>query len=507
MTKTASACRRTGGFLCGALCVLGTAVLGLLGVLNVVFTSDLDLHEKSTTQAISPFDILSAVLLCAVLFLLLRFGDRIDEGRLFCVLAGITLIGGLFLLFSADGSLRADAYYVHEATQQILRGDLSSFSPGGYLFRYPHQLGLVLYELPLTLIAPDAHILFFANLSCVIATDLFVLRITQRLWENDRAVARTAVFLSFAFLPQLFFILFAYGLIPGFTAMCAGLYLLLCFDQGGRWPYLIGGALLLAAAVLIKKNFAIGAAAAVIFLLLRLLRQPDKRRAAACLLVPAVCLLLRPAAYAVFTAATGTETGDGMPSILWVAMGTDPDNRYFGPGWYDGYTEQVYADSGYDTPRAAETGREKLRESLARFRTDPALAADFFGQKLISTWCEPTFQSIWSGPLSWCGQSTHNALARSIYDQGTAYRVLSHGMKGMLLVLLLSALGGVIAERRRPERFAVPCLYLIGGVLFHLAWETKSQYVYPYIFLLIPPAASAQVRLYRRIMRGKADQA
>ena len=80
-------------------------------------------------------------------------------------------------------------------------------------------------------------------------------------------------------------------------------------------------------------------------------------------------------------------------------------------------------------------------------------------------------------------------------------------MKGLLIVLLLSALGGVIAERRRPERFAVPCLYLIGGVLFHLAWETKSQYVYPYIFLLIPPAASAQVRLYRRIMRGKADQA
>ena len=32
MMKTASACRRTGGFLCGALCVLGTAVLGLLGV-------------------------------------------------------------------------------------------------------------------------------------------------------------------------------------------------------------------------------------------------------------------------------------------------------------------------------------------------------------------------------------------------------------------------------------------------------------------------------------------
>ena len=33
-------------------------------------------------------------------------------------------------------------------------------------------------------------------------------------------------------------------------------------------------------------------------------------------------------------------------------------------------------------------------------------------------------------------------------------------------------------------------LYIfLGGFFFHLMWETKSQYVYPYVFMLIPMSA------------------
>ena len=32
-------------------------------------------------------------------------------------------------------------------------------------------------------------------------------------------------------------------------------------------------------------------------------------------------------------------------------------------------------------------------------------------------------------------------------------------------------------------------LYFIGGFIFHLFWETKSQYAYPYVVFIIPVAA------------------
>ena len=40
-----------------------------------------------------------------------------------------------------------------------------------------------------------------------------------------------------------------------------------------------------------------------------------------------------------------------------------------------------------------------------------------------------------------------------------------------------------------------PVIFFLGGFFFHLIWETKSQYVYIYIFLLMPIAADGIARL------------
>ena len=41
----------------------------------------------------------------------------------------------------------------------------------------------------------------------------------------------------------------------------------------------------------------------------------------------------------------------------------------------------------------------------------------------------------------------------------------------------------------------MPFMYFIGGLLFHTAWEGKSQYVYSYVFVLIPFAVYGFVKL------------
>ncbi|HFI0516373.1 TPA: hypothetical protein ACGOXF_001912, partial [Streptococcus suis] len=32
-------------------------------------------------------------------------------------------------------------------------------------------------------------------------------------------------------------------------------------------------------------------------------------------------------------------------------------------------------------------------------------------------------------------------------------------------------------------------IYLIGGFIFHIFWETKARYVFPYVYLLLPIVA------------------
>lgn len=499
--KRKDLCPRAGKWLCGAAFVLSVAVVGFLGALNLVATAVVDTKETVSYHFISPLSVAAFLLLAAALYLFVRFGKAIPTGWLFAAFAGAYLIVGTALIFSVSDMIRADGAMIHDAAISALSGEYGEFAEGGYFFRYPHQLGMVLYEALLGRITVNTRLLFLANLALVIATNGLLFRAAQRLWPDEPLVARLTVVLSFAFLAPLFFILFAYGLIPGCAAMCGGVYLLLCFVQEERWYTLAGGALLLALASFLKRNFAIGIAAALICLVLWLLQKPSARRVLACLFVAAICLLFRPMANAVFTAATGVPVSEGLPYVLWVAMGTDPDNEVRAAGWYNSYNEDAYWENDGDLEASAAAGREKLRDNLTRCAEEPTLAIRFFGKKLISIWCEPTFQSIWSGPLAWWGQSANTRVTRSIYDMGTGYWGLYHGMKAVLLFVLLGALAGLVLERRRPERWLFPCVYLMGGVLFHLAWEGKSQYVYPYILLLIPLSACALARLAQKMKK------
>lgn len=45
-----------------------------------------------------------------------------------------------------------------------------------------------------------------------------------------------------------------------------------------------------------------------------------------------------------FEAATGKKVSKGVPSILWVAMGTDPDNHVRSGGWYNRKYIDVYVN-------------------------------------------------------------------------------------------------------------------------------------------------------------------
>ena len=198
-----------------------------------------------------------------------------------------------------------------------------------------------------------------------------------------------------------------------------------------------------------------------------------------------------------------------MPSALWIAMGTDPENVYSGPGWYSDYCMTAYYEAGCDAAVASEMGREKILENVAYFLNDPNYALEFFKNKFISTWCEPTFQSIWCGSLTQLGQEVYTFCTTSLYDMGAVYSAVYRLCKGVLMVLLVSAAGFCLVRRKDFPVYGMPLIFLTGGALFHLMWETKSQYVYPYIFMLIPLSAAGLSDFYTwlsarwRKFRGK----
>src|SRR5699024_9811533 len=90
---------------------------------------------------------------------------------------------------------------------------------------------------------------------------------------------------------------------------------------------------------------------------------------------------------------TGLKQGDGMPTDSWVLMGLNESPR--APGWYSDINIAILRSNDYDMEKTEEMINEDLEERVNYMLEDPHYTVNFFEKKVLSTWNEPTFQSLW----------------------------------------------------------------------------------------------------------------
>ena len=184
----------------------------------------------------------------------------------------------------------------------------------------------------------------------------------------------------------------------------------------------------------------------------------------------------------------------GVPMISFVTMGTqdNPNVPTLG-GWWDGYNTSVLVENDFDQSKAVQQAKSDLKENLRTFYKQPKYALKFFYKKILSTWLEPTFQSIWTGPLTEKGNIQNSRILKSIYEEKSGYYFLNSFGKvftvSIYLLALIAVIYYIISKKFSVfELFTI--IFFLGGFFFHLLWETKSQYVFIYVLLLIPTAAN-----------------
>ena len=434
---------------------------------------------------------------------LLKLADKINEKAFFCVFAIIYIAMGLYIINGCDTTLRSDPAMVFDAARWVSLGNYDYFEQGSYLHSYPHQTGLMLYDALLRSFGKDASVNFTVNLLMVIGINYVFLKISDITFES-KLVNIVTVVLSFSFLPQLFFVMFAYGLIPGFLFMSLAFYYTLKLVKSEGLIYILPLGVFMALAVILRKNYIIGAFAIVIYLfVMSKSRVKVRLLAAVCVLACAILPMKMILGY--FEYKTGNDLDNGVPSVMWIAMGTDLENRDRAPGWYNGFNYYTYIQQGYNAEPTAEIGVEKLKSNLEQMKSDPKAAVEFFYEKSVSMWCENTYQSIWSGPLEECSQYTENDILRDIYNGGETESGVAFFCESVSQMIWLFLLIFLVAFAGRCDGWQIMLLFFVGGVLFHLMWEGKSQYIYPYVFCLIPCAAYAFVRCALRV-RGAAKK-
>lgn len=464
---------------------------GVLFVFNIVYMASVAYNRTEVVSfGRNPFVcFLIPLLLTVVLFFLTERLAHIDEQKIFRFFSGIYMIGGAYWILNISTRVRSDAMHIYDSARKAGEGDFSFLEVGQDIYNHPWQLGMISYERILGMFSKNTQLLFLVNVLLIIGINLLTYKLADLIFEHNRRTNLLTILLSFAFLPQFFFLAFAYGLIPGFFFMLGAFYFQQKYFAGDGKKNLIWCMLFLCIAVALKSNFTVGAIAIAILFVMQML----KKKQVVCLALAVatlVCAVLPgKALIAAYERESGMELTSGQPKSLFIAMGTDPKNRGMAPGWYCGYNDYTFGQANFNPEVADAEAKKFIRENAAFYAEHPKEAASFFGLKIASVWCDPMFQSLWSGPLSDYEQPVSTRILESLYHGERLERLTRVFMKGYILLLLLMAIAYWADRRNRKYSFAYAWLFLIGGFLIHIVWEGKSQYVYPYLFILIPGSA------------------
>ncbi len=484
-----------------AILIWGLLLFTLLGVSSILVRSNMpmDGSELSNIHLNGWAFFASLVIFVCLIFLLLRLLKYINETTLFIFGLIFYILVGVYLIFHQNDVIRHDALAVLEAAKALNNGDIQSLTDiSGYLHKYPHQLGLVSFERLILTVFGESNIkvFFIINLILSIIDNFFLWKITKRVFKKE-SISKLVIILSFAFLSHLFNILFVYGLTFGLFFAIVGLFFLQIYFEKKSWSMMMLSIIFLTLSDFIRNNYIILIVTIFIVLVFDLLQHKSwKNLAFIALLALSIYGSNNLVSYHYKSLANKTNL-DGEPKIAWVAMGLNDTPLYNRvAGWYDAYVENVYNEYSGNSEKIEEVSKKQIATRTEYMVEHPQYTFNFFKNKFLSTWTDSLFESIWSGPVIKMpveGQKIRGQLMSSIYEGKTLYKVVYYFSALLLAVIYVAVLLAIfiqLFDKPKDGLFTlIPIIYLSGGFIFHLIWETKSQYVYPYVYLIIPLAA------------------
>ena len=316
--------------------------------------------------------------------------------------------------------------------------------------------------------------------------------LAQELCGEKRA-ATAAATLYLLSLPTWLYCTFVYNVNLMILLCAGGAFCFARYAHTKRIGFGVGYAVCIGLAMAAKPNAAVAGIALLICALLHALLNRDWKivlLAVGSILLGRGMLSLIESWYA---ARSGVVFRYDVTMTARLAMGMQ--DSMIAAGWYNGYTEMSCPPEMTLEKEKAQAAAD-IASRLTWMRENPALAAKFYREKLLTMWLDPAYESVWMGAVS-DKTGTMNGLAHMIYRDDTPIRraMTAYMNAAQNVVFGLSAVGGArLMKKGDMAALALP-VTILGGTLYHLIFEAKAQYAYPYMVYMLPLAAIGLCRL------------
>jgi len=419
------------------------------------------------------------------------------------VLINTVVLGLILIIFVSTTQLYPlyDQAKVLTAVKHLFVYDYSDFLPGGYMDRCDVQWGIMLYFYAISKICGRVSILVFQllNVLYILIANFAVYKISSRLFSrNTAAIIHLALCL---FIPQWFYSSFVYGTVPSYMLCTLAVWIFTeLVYRGKKWLSILVMALLMSIAIVLKTNSVIVMIALIILSLYIAIseKKPEFIIYSALFILCWMEMTKTVNGYVNYMTQIQCQ---GMPRMSHIAM-AQQDNSDKGPGWYNGYVDELYEASGFDKETATSEAKNNLNESMARFKSNPASLISFISRKVVTQWNEPTFESLYIlyGRDSIPGM---NSLTLNIVNPTTSLNAALREIMNLIHVMVMfgALMYFILGWKKISISQLSLAIIVIGGFLFHILWEAKSQYILNYFLLLIPYSV-AGVKMFAECILG-----
>jgi hypothetical protein len=540
---------RVGRVLSEVLVVLVAAALGILAAMSIVLTVWLKLGDEGdltqnmwifTMSCPSSWPILlggaaGLAMVVALCRLAWSRGGILDGRRALIVLVVVTTVLQVawVMLQQTRNCYWGDSWMISAFVDKVMDGGYGALMTGPlvdmdhdarlYFACYPFQSFWFFWCLLMRTVFGDLSLMAI-QLVNVLANELTVVCLV--LIGHDvlhGAGSRRVLFVLVALcLPLYWLCSYVYGnacgMGLGFLFLLLQVRALTCEDGRRRLVLIAVSAIPLALCLCFKATFVLFAIGALICWVVVALsrRQPLPLVVLVGALLAANLASGVPAR--VLTQLTGIDTSHGMTTLTHLEMGLRDDMQEFttaydeeaatvSPGGWSRHAQNAWAAAGGDAAEQNSTALSEIGEDLSGFASDPAYTFWFFGTKLASEWCDPTFQSLYYSSMVADSSGERFNPVDMDTTLGVTCEGLTYVLDGYETVVFMGAFLACVGMIRRRD-LAAPALLLAAtffvGFGCYLLWEEKSVYAFPFLVVILPLAASGVASVFEAIRDGRA---
>lgn len=414
--------------------------------------------------------------------------DRLLSNKILGIITTVWLILLIVWILVTIEAPVYDQMEVLKAAYGLVHGDYSQWDYGIYMYLNVHQNGIALWYALFYLLFPNRTVLAIEifNLVCWFGTICGISKLTFQYFESAR-LSRIVYLGMLSFFPAWGYVTYVYGTVPSLFLCVWAINMEKKYEESGNLQYGFYTAILLFLAVMWKQNSLVFVIGIGILFLLDVIRTKRIKSVVALFLVMAFVYLECISVPFVIRQVTGAETNHSVPALGFVAMGLNESSM--APGWFNEFTTKVGRANCYIREDMNQASLLEIKNRIQVFRDNPEYGVRFFARKLCAMWNLPDFQA----PSIVSSRNYNASFAYWVKDI-----IYNGGIMNTILFLLEDIFQSIytcgivlylIFERKKLDlQKMAPMIILIGGFVFHIFWEAKTEYAFPYYMLLFPYA-------------------